>query len=228
MAGVPQGSILGPLLFLMYINDITENIESDMNLFADDAFVLKKSKDRIIIKSTLNNDMIKIGTWSNQWLVTFSEIKCKFMLVTNKKRSQTNIQITFNNILLDEVSEHTSLGLTISNQMSWASHISKLSTKANRKLGILKAIGNKIPRRTKEQIYTTFILPNLEYGDVIFSSADFIHLNKVNKIQRNAALVCTGAYKTTENTKYYENWDGKPSKLEQIFIKCPYFTKFCT
>ena len=85
--------------------------------------------------------------------------------------------------------------------MSWASHISKLSTKANRKLGILKAIGNEIPRPTKEQIYKTFILPNLEYGDVIFSSADFIHINKLNKIQRNAALVCTGAYKTTENTK---------------------------
>ena len=104
-------------------------------------------------------------------------------------------------MLLDEFSEHTSLGLTISNQISWASHISKLSTKANRKLGILKAIGNKIHRRIKEQLYKTFILPNLEYGDVTFSSADFIHLNTLNKIQRNAALACTWAYKTTENTK---------------------------
>ena len=84
MAGIPQGSILGPLLFQIHINDITENIESDMTPFADDASVLKKSKERIIIKSTLNNDMIKIGTWSNQWLVTFPEIKWKFMLVTNK------------------------------------------------------------------------------------------------------------------------------------------------
>ena len=66
-----------------------------MTLFADDASVLKKSKDRIIIKSTVNNDMIKIGTWSNQWLVTFSEIKCTFMLVTNKKRPQTNITIYY-------------------------------------------------------------------------------------------------------------------------------------
>ena len=94
MAGVPQGLILGSLLYLIYINDITENIESDMTLFADDASVPNKSKDRIKIKSTLNRDMIKIGTWSNQWLVTFSEIKCKLMLVTNKKRLQTNIQIT--------------------------------------------------------------------------------------------------------------------------------------
>ena len=66
-----------------------------MTLFADDASVLKKSKDRIIIKSTVNNDMIKIGTWSNQWLVTFFEIKCKLMLVTNKKRPQTNITIYY-------------------------------------------------------------------------------------------------------------------------------------
>ena len=85
--------------------------------------------------------------------------------------------------------------------MSWASHISKLSTIAIKKWGILKAIGIKIPRRTKEQQYKTFILPNLEYGNVIFSPADFIYLNKLNKIQRNAVLVCTGAYNNTENTK---------------------------
>ena len=85
--------------------------------------------------------------------------------------------------------------------MSWARHISTLSTKANRTLGILKDIENKIPRRAKEQIYKTCILPNLEYGDVIFSSADFIHPNKLNKIEQNAALVCTGAHKTTANTK---------------------------
>ena len=127
MAGVPQGSILGPILFLIYINEITENIESDMTLFADDTSVLKKSKDRIIIKSTLNNDMIKIGTWSNQWL-TFSEIKCKLMLVTNEKRPQANIQITFSNILLDEVSEH---------QMSWASH--KTFHKSRKEVGYTKS-----------------------------------------------------------------------------------------
>ena len=100
-------------------------------------------------------------------------------MVTNKKRTQTIIQITitYNNILLDEVSEHTSLGLTISNQMSGASHISKLSTKANRKLGILKAIGNKISRRTKEQLYKAFILPNLGDGDIIFGSANYIQKN---------------------------------------------------
>ena len=102
--------------------------------------------------------MIKIGTWSNQCL---AGIKFKIMLDTNKKHPQTNIQITLNNILLDEMSEHTSLGLTISNQMSWASHISELSTTASKKLGILKAIGNKITRRTKEQLYKTCILQNL-------------------------------------------------------------------
>ena len=69
---------------------------------------------------------MKLSKWAHM-LITFFKIKCELILITNKKRPQTNIhvQITFKIILLDEVSEHTSLGLTISNQMSWASHISK-------------------------------------------------------------------------------------------------------
>ena len=104
----------------------------------------------------------------------------------NKKHPRGNIQITLNNILFDEVSEHTSFGFTIS-KISWSSHTSNLCTEESWVYRqILKELYLDVQKSKK-----TFILPNIEYGDMIFSSKDFIHLNKLSTTQCNDYLVCT-------------------------------------
>ena len=133
----------------------------------------------------------------------------------NKKHPRGNIQITLNNILFDEVSEHTSFGFTMCN-IYWSSHTSNLCTEESWVYRqILKELYLDVQKSKK-----TFILPNIEYGDMIFSSKDFIHLNKLSTTQCNDYLVCT-----LKILNYYVNWLGKPFRLESKFIKCDYFVK---
>ena len=88
-AGVPQGSILGPLLFLLYVSDMTNDLQSDVHQFADDINLLQSSEDINSSVAILNNDLSKIIRWAGQWRVTFNPSKTHFMLITLKKTSFT-------------------------------------------------------------------------------------------------------------------------------------------
>ena len=86
-AGVPQGSILGPLLFLIYVNDIVCDIESDFLLFADDTSILENISDYDISFEKINRDLNKLSVWSNQWLVSFNPTKTKYIIFSKKRNS---------------------------------------------------------------------------------------------------------------------------------------------
>ena len=83
-AGVPQGSILGPLLFLVFINDITNNIESDIHLFADDTSLLDIIDNHLTSYAKLNRDLNRLSQWASKWLVTFNATKTVYLQVTRK------------------------------------------------------------------------------------------------------------------------------------------------
>ncbi len=93
-AGVPQGSVLGPLLFLIYINDITAGIDSEIKLFADDTTIYIDVEDSLIARDTMNNDLQTIQEWANQWLVTFCPRKTESMTISFKK-NQNAVPLNF-------------------------------------------------------------------------------------------------------------------------------------
>ena len=107
-AGVPQGSRLGPLLFIIYINDILHDLESDGLLFADDTCLTAVDKDPCLTTEKLNRDLQKISDWSNIWKVTFNASKTKDMIFS-KKVLNNSTPIMFNNIVVDRVASHKHL-----------------------------------------------------------------------------------------------------------------------
>ena len=123
-AGVPQGAHLGPLLFLIYINDITENIKSNIKLFADDtSLYVIIDGDAVNATKQLNDDLTQISEWADNWLVKFNASKSKALTISLKKNKDTiELPLTFNNSLLDTVTKHKHLGIEINSNLTWKDH----------------------------------------------------------------------------------------------------------
>ena len=135
-AGVPQGSVLGPLLFLIYINDICENLSCETFLFADDTSIFKPVNHNITqAAKAVNSDLQLITNWSRKWLVTLNPQK---MLFSGKLPPSVVPLLRICNNIVSQVHEHKHLVLTFTPNISWTKHISNIIVKGNRRLGVLK------------------------------------------------------------------------------------------
>ena len=187
LSGVPQGSVLGPILFLIFINDLPDNIRSSVRLFADDC-VLYRNIHSIQDCFILQEDLTSLGQWEADWQMKFNVAKCHSMRVT---RHQHHKQILFDyslhNQTLENVQSAKYLGITISDNMDWGQHISEISSKATKTLGFLRRNLAFAPRSTKEVAYKTLVRPKLEYAAPIWSPYSKLQINQVEKVQRTAA-----------------------------------------
>ena len=117
-AGVPQGSRLGPLLFLIYINDIVDGLESEILIFADDCSLLASGKDPTETVEILNRDLNKISLWANRWKVTFNALKSKDLIFSNKCLNNSP-PLVFNSNIIERVNNHRHLGVHLSSSLDW-------------------------------------------------------------------------------------------------------------
>ena len=198
-AGVPQGSILGPLLFLIYVNDITKNMECTINLFADDTSVQKRI-DNAASFDIVNRDLQRLTSYGAQWLVKFNAVKTDYM-ITQKPICPYHPNLILNGETISESENHTHLGVTINNKLSWSVHINMAIAKADRRLSVIRRCRNQIPQSCRETLYKTIIRPILDYGDIIYDSCLKAESESLEKFQRKCALVCTGAFKITSQEK---------------------------
>ena len=136
-SGVPQGSILGPLLFLIYINDITKDISSNIRLFADDTTLYIIVDDPIRSACTLNNDMDRISTWADTWLVSFNPNKSQSLLFSRKINRQNHPHIQMNGQIITEVENHKHLGLSFDSKCTWYTHIDLILDKAWNRVNVI-------------------------------------------------------------------------------------------
>ena len=140
-AGVPQGSVLGPLLFLIYINDLTDNISSDMRLFADDSSLFTRVNGTIETHDKFVNDLQTISQWAYQWKMTFKPDKTKqaieviFSCKTNKPNHP---DLTFNNIPIARESPTKNLGVYLDTRVNFSRHIKEKILKAMKGVTLLK------------------------------------------------------------------------------------------
>ena len=134
-SGVLQGSVLGPLLFLLYINDLPENIQSQFRLFADDTAVyltVTNMQDSQVLQS----DMESLQHWERTWDMEFNPGKCQVIHITRSK-SAVKSRYFMHNQELDSVDAAKYLGVTISKDLSWNTHINNITSTANKTLGFV-------------------------------------------------------------------------------------------
>ena len=208
-AGVPQGSILGPLLFLIYINDIVNDIETNIRLFADDTSLYIIVENPQSSADFLNNDLEKIHNWSNAWLVDFNPNKTESLIISRKHNPPFRPTLYMDNTPIREVESHKHLGLTFDSNGTWDAHIETIITKASKRIGLLRKIKFKIDRFSLQKIYFSFIRPILEYADIIWDGCNQTMKARLERIHFEAARIITGASKlaSIESLLTETGWD---------------------
>ena len=199
-AGIPQGSRLGPLLFIIYMNDIINNIESDILIFADDTCLFATGSDPAETADILNRDLEKISAWAIKWKVTFNASKSKEMIFS-KKLLNNSPPLIFENDFIDRVSVHKHLGLYLSSSLDWSEQIKQVCLKANRKLSVLRSV-KLLSRQNLDLLFKITIRSVIDYAlPVYLKNLKQTEISRLENIQYRAAKLVTGAYHYTSRAK---------------------------
>ena len=195
--GIPQGSILGPLFFLIYINDLSKGISSTVKLFADDTSIFSVDDDVNVSVAELNNDLLKISKWAYQWKMSFNpdvSKQAQEVVFSRKSHKLAHPPVFFNNVPVKRCSIQKHLGFHLDEKLNFNHHVKEKITKANKGIGVIKKLSNILPRDALFTIYKSFVRPHLDYGDIIYDQPqNESFCNKLESIQYNTALAITGA-----------------------------------
>ena len=192
-SGVPQGTVLGPILFLCHINDLPEAVQSQVRLFADDCLLyrpIKSQSDHI----TLQNDLIELEKWADKWGMRFNAKMCYIMSINNRSTHFYSL----NNHILKQVEENPYLGLTLTENLKWSSHITKITKKANSTIGILRQNLKSCSQDCRKSAFISLVRSVLDYGSIIWDPYLSRDIEKLERVQRQAARFITGDYHSRE------------------------------
>ena len=184
-SGVPQGTVLGPLLFLIYINDMANAVTSDISLFADDA-LLYRNITNWEEASKLQCDLDSLVQWEQQWSMEFHPQKCKVLRITNKRKIIA-AQYHIHNTDLETVEKAKYLGVTIDKHLSWNDHIKAITAKSQSCRHFLQRNLQQCDKETKIQCYKTFIRPVVEYASPVWDPVNNKSLQyRLEQVQRKS------------------------------------------
>ena len=187
--GVPQGSILGPLLFVLFINDLPQTVTNCTTLmYADDTVLYYSAKTVSEIEHTINSEFESISTWirNNSLFLHHGKTECVLFGTPSKLANISTFTISLDGNPIKQVSEFTYLGVIMNKSLSWTSHISYISERAAKRSGMLRRIRNNISANTANVVYKSFILPIMDYCDVVWDNCGKINSTQLEKLQRKA------------------------------------------
>ena len=204
--GVPQGSLLGPLLFILYINDLQNSSQLlSFICFADDSNLFLSHRNPHTLVSTLNNELKNVQSWINANKLSLNIDKTHFMLFSNTLQILPD-KVRIDNIELSQVVCTKFLGLYIDSDLSWKSHILYLSKILSRNTGILNKLKSFFPSHTLLSVYSTLITPYLNYGILVWGNASKTLLDTLFHIQKRAIRNVNHArYLSHTNKLFYKN-----------------------
>jgi len=192
-SGVPQGSVLGPSLFLFYINDIPANTDSTVRLFADDTVAYMAITSTNDCQS-LQSDLTKLEQWETRWKMQFHPDKCNVLSITRKKHP-----IKYNYILHNQVLQHVTsvkyLGITFNSDLTFGEHITNITNKANSTIGFLRRNLNIGSMHMKTLAYQSLVRPRIEYACTVWDPHTKQDIQRLEMVQRRAARFVSNRYR---------------------------------
>ena len=196
-SGVPQGTVLGPLMFLLHINDIGDNVSKGtyIKLFADDCLLFREI-DSLSDAESLENDLQSLVKWSKTWQMSFNVSKCHTLKIC-KKKNPFQFQYTMNNVQVSEVDRHPYLGVELERNMSWSQHITDTANKASSTLDFLRRSLSACSTQVKATAYKTLVRPKLEYASSVWDPHHRNKIEQLEKVQRKAARWAMNQYSWT-------------------------------
>ena len=172
-AGVPQGSILGPLLFLIYMNDSSDNLTSNAKFFADDT-LFSVAHDVNTSAKELNNDLKKVNDWDFQWKMSFNPDRNKHaqeVIFSRKSKRSTHSPLFFNNNNVSQTCSQNHLGVILDFILTFTEHLNNVLAKIHKAVGPFRKLRNILPKTTLITICKAFIRPCLANGVVLYGQA---------------------------------------------------------
>ena len=199
-SGVPQGSVLGPLLFILYINDVATAVstESEANMFADDVALYRVIRSSLDY-SRLQDDINSISACIKSKYLKFNTNKCKLMLVTKKRDSSIQPpQLFLDGVALARVHSYKYLGITLTSNLSWSSHIRNCCNKTRKLIGLLyRQFYENATSPTLVKLYCSFIRPHLEYAAIVWNPLLKGDIDSLENVQKFALRVCLKSWNST-------------------------------
>jgi len=188
LSGVPQGSVLGPLLFIIYINNIDTDIVSKLSKFADDT-KLSKSVECEVERDILRSDLEKIHRWSEEWQMLFNVDKCVVMHLGN---SNKKFNYFMGDTEIKTVTKQRDLGITIRDSMKYSDQCSEAAKAANKILGLIKRNIQYKNKETIVRLYKALVRPKLEYCVQVWNPHYKKDIAVLEQVQRRATKMIDG------------------------------------
>ena len=207
-SGVPQGSILGPLLFLIYINDISKvslSEGSKLVLYADDMLLYHPISNNDDY-SALQSDINSISNWTSSNGMSFNTTKCKCMTISRKRNPSSFSRLMLNGSWLEEVPMFKYLGVTLSSDLSWSPHIQGVCSKARKIVGLLyRRYSQHSNSQVLVKLYTSLVRPHMEYAASVWDPHHVCDITRIEGVQKFALRMCC------------KQWDAGYSDLLNMF-----------
>jgi hypothetical protein len=220
LSGVPQGTVLDPLLFLLNINDLPERTTSDARLFADDCLLYKPitcAADNI----SLQKDLESLIKWEEEWQIVFHPEKCVDIQVTNK-RNPLRFNYTIHRHQLDVVGSSKYLGVTISKDLRWDTHINTITSKANKTLGFIRRNIRGCRTSARAAAYQGLVRPHLEYACSAWDPWVTSNIQQIEKVQRRKLHFATRNYNDRHPgsvTNMIQDLNWEPLQITMLKIR---------
>ncbi|MCP3851268.1 MAG: hypothetical protein GY694_13660, partial [Gammaproteobacteria bacterium] len=192
-SGVPQGTVLGLLLFLTHINDLPSHVKSTVRLFADDCLLYRVIRGECDL-NILQDDLKALEDWAKTWGMRFNATKC-YKMTLHRGTNKLSKFYVLNDHILKQVNETPYLGVTIQDNLKWSTHINKITKSANQSLGFIKRNLKYCNSHFKETAYISLVRSLLEYSCTVWDPHQEEYIQKIEKVQRRAARFVQNDYR---------------------------------